>query len=188
MKRGWDQADPRWGRGFPGTWYLQGTLPRTPGKVPGRAARTPGAPAPGSQGRLSRPSRAAPGWGGRARGRANGGEGLGSTGGPGGPGSGLSWRARAEARGGGGAGAGPCHWLEIIGGGAGGGAAGGRRAQSLGRQGQGPRLRTAQRGAGQGTERRRDLGPQPSCTAWRRGFAEGRGGGGEEGIRFLGEL
>lgn len=41
MKTVWGLADPYSDRGFPGTLYLQGMLPRPPGKVPGLRASRP---------------------------------------------------------------------------------------------------------------------------------------------------
>lgn len=167
---------------FSGILHLQSTLPRTPGKTPGESGRAFGTLCPrtglhptrrrgvGLRGgcEAGMANRALTGWTALvvvarfvllASSEAGGG---------------------ASAGGGGGSEVARCHWLKIPR--AEGGAKGQRPAESPGRPGppQGLRLEAPPRGAGQGRERR-DLGPEPSCTVWRRA-AEG---GEEEGIRFL---
>lgn len=83
MKKGWDQADPHWGRGFPDTQYLQGTPPRTrggkcQGQGQGRRAAEPLAPPPQGPRALPPPGKARRGQGARPTWLTRA-EGLGST-------------------------------------------------------------------------------------------------------------
>lgn len=172
-EKGRGPADPHWSRGFPDTQYLRGTPPRTRDKVPGpgpASVRTLGAPAPARRA------------GARARGRP-------------GRGAGQHWMSqlgsawvcpgRLGQRLGAGRAPGPAIGWRLLPPG-GGGETGLRgsgearlRAEPPGRQGQGLRLGTAQRRAGQGRER---IQGQSQVAQRGEGAAQG---GGEEGIASL---